>query len=270
MTIPHSRRLRLLAAIALVALVGCAGSDAQVIALQKSVRALEVRLARAESSDQTLNDKIFVVTAQLDDCRAAIDGAQPQATPKSEPTRLEPVVSSELEAHEPFDPTLPKHLQLVAAEQAEPTVLKIHGDPEQLAPLDVTDVPPPPTLPDPAVAQAQFEAGLEAFRRGEFSVARTTFERFVDEHPVHRQADNAMYWIGECSYELGDYADALTAFRRIVNEYPSSRKLPDAMFKIGTAYEQLQDGQNARRAFERLVKRYPKSAYSELARARLQ
>lgn len=266
------RGSRLAVAAGLLTVVGCAGNDAQVMALQKSVHDLESRLARAEASDQTLNDKIFVVSAQLDDCREAMDTFSSQADgyAQTRSTRLEPIASGTGASDEPYDPTLPKHLQLVADPDDAPTVLKIHGRPEELEPLDVTDVPPPPVAQDPEVADAQFDDGLEAFRRGEFAQARSAFERFVDAHPAHPRADNAMYWIGECSYELGDYADALTAFRRIVNEYPSSRKLPDAMFKIGTAYEQLQDGRNARRAFERLAKRYPKSAYAELARARLQ
>ncbi|MEO1172359.1 MAG: tol-pal system protein YbgF [Myxococcota bacterium] len=241
-------------AFPILLLAACANPDAQLAAMEKTIHALEARVVRAEAKNAELNDKVFVVSARVDECRAA-----------------EPTVTASVPAG--FDdPTVPEHLQLIASEpmdegyDGEPVELTLHGDSPT---IDVTDLPPVPELPDPSIAQRSFDEGLAAFRRGEFTPARDAFQSFVDSNPVDVRAANALFWVGECSYELNDFSDALTAFRRIVNEYPQSNKVPDALFKIGASYERLSDGRNARRTFERLVKRYPKSAYAELARARL-
>ncbi|MEM6532194.1 MAG: tol-pal system protein YbgF [Myxococcota bacterium] len=237
-------------------LASCANPDAQFAAMEKTIRALEARVVRAEAKNAELNDRVFVVSARVDECRAP----EPSAAP----------AVAELPA-DFEDPTLPEHLRLVSGAGVDesyeaPVELTLHGDGPT---VDVTDLPPVPRLPDPSLAQRVFDDGLEAYRRGEFTPARDAFQSFVDSNPVDGRADNALFWVGQCSYELGDFSDALTAFRRIVNEYPKSKKVPDALFKIGTSYERLSDDRNARRTFETLVKRYPQSAYAELARARL-
>lgn len=241
---------------------GCAHSDAELHALQKSIRALESRLARFEAKNAELNDKLFVLDARVDEFR----GNGPSVSvnvPSNEVVEIDNL-------------PVPEHLQLVtltpdSRSESEPAPsapieLRLHGDGPM---VDVTDVPPVPEMEDPQVAANLFQTGLQSFRRGKFETARDAFERFVDSHPLDIHADSALFWVGECSYELGDFSDALTAFRRIVNEYPRSKKAADALFKVGASYERLHDGRNARRAFEKLVKRFPESAYAELARSRL-
>lgn len=244
---------------------GCAGAPGPNF--ERELRAVQSRLAQLEARNDEMVDRVYVLTAQVDECRGdegasapvrlARSSASSDANVRDEqpPWMSQRSPSSETPADDPLE---------------EPVELRIHGDAEPPQTMDVTDRPPS-QVPVASREQAslRYEQGLTAFRQGDFAGARESFESFVDSYPSEDRVARALFWIGECSFELEDYRDAVTAYRRIVNEFPASRKVPDAMFKIGSAYEKLQNQRGARRAFEQLVKQHPDSAYSELARARL-
>lgn len=250
---------------------GCAAgcASAQGSNFERELRAVQSRLAQLEARNDEMVDRVYVLTAQVDECRGD-DGASVQLARSS--------TSSDADVRHEQPPWTSQRLassENVAGDPAgdsfeDPVELRIHGDAEPPQAMDVTDRPPPH---DPVASSEQaslrYEQGLTAFRQGDFAKARESFESFVDRYPGEDRVARALFWIGECSFELEDYRDAVTAYRRIVNEFPASRKVPDAMFKIGSAYEKLQNQRGARRAFEQLVKQHPNSAYSELARARL-
>ncbi|MCP4672130.1 MAG: tetratricopeptide repeat protein, partial [Desulfobacula sp.] len=61
---------------------------------------------------------------------------------------------------------------------------------------------------------------------GDVSNAAQLFKTFVEQHPKHNLADNAMYWLGECHYSSGQYAKAVAVFKDLVKAYPKAEKVP--------------------------------------------
>lgn len=241
---------------------GCAATAAQTpdpsSKVESTLRQLRRRLRNNEARLAELNDQVVVLRSQLNARSNAPKTTEPVAIGRDGATS--PLRLPDLEVVT-LDPV---------AKEPAPISLTLHEAPEeQLEPLDVTDVPPPSVDYGAQDRDAIFTRALEAFRRGQFVASRDAFESFVDQYPGDKSADNALYWIGECSFELGEFLDAVNAFRRIVNEYPSSKKIADALFKAGLSYERLGESGNARKAFQNLVRKHPNSAHAELAKARL-
>jgi len=101
------------------------------------------------------------------------------------------------------------------------------------------------------------------------SKARTLFSDFVKKYPDHELADNALYWLGECSYTKGDYEKAVEIFKALVLTYPKGPKVPDAPLKTGYAYMSMDDVSQANHYFKQVITRYPFSPAADKAQQKL-
>src|SRR6185503_10670945 len=92
---------------------------------------------------------------------------------------------------------------------------------------------PRAAAPPPAAGPTEpYRRSLEALRGGRHADAETGFREFLRLFPGHDFADNAQYWLAECSYDQKDYPTALREFRRVQEKYPQGNKVPDALLKV--------------------------------------
>ncbi len=99
--------------------------------------------------------------------------------------------------------------------------------------------------------------------------AADLFSTFVEKHPDHSLADNALYWLGECYYTRGNYSKTVEVFKKLVTTYPKAGKVPDALLKTGYAYLSLDEVNLAGQYFKQVIRKYPFSPAAEKAQTRL-
>jgi tol-pal system protein YbgF len=140
-------------------------------------------------------------------------------------------------------------------------------------PSSVSEKLPVVPLPRRAAAQKQadvqpmqeYQSALAKYRAGDSAAAADAFRGFFQRYAHHAYADNALYWLAECSYDLKSYQVALKLFRQVVEQYPSGNKAPDALLKMALCYVQLKDKKNARTILGQVVESYPRSQVAKLA-----
>ncbi len=120
--------------------------------------------------------------------------------------------------------------------------------------------------PDPVTLYNQ---GRQRLLAHEVSQAASSFSIFLKNYPDHDLADNALYWLGECSYTTGNYEESIESFKRVVQNYPKGQKVPDALLKIGYAYISIDDVHQATLYLKRVITQYPFSPAAEKAQTKL-
>nr|WP_319491491.1 tol-pal system protein YbgF [uncultured Desulfobacter sp.] len=100
-------------------------------------------------------------------------------------------------------------------------------------------------------------------------MAQALFSEFIKAFPDHKLADNAMYWLGECSYTTGHYKEAAKIFKTLVQTYPKGQKVPDALLKTGYSYISIDDVTQANIYFKQVITRFPFSAAADKAQKKL-
>ena len=138
---------------------------------------------------------------------------------------------------------------------------------------------PPPAKPKRPVATAKTEKldPVKLYNKGRelllqkhnVPMAQVLFSDFIQEFPDHKLADNAMYWLGECSYTTAQYEEAANIFKRLVQTYPKGQKVPDALLKTGYSYLSIDDVSQANIYFKQVITRYPFSPAADKAQKKL-
>jgi tol-pal system protein YbgF len=111
---------------------------------------------------------------------------------------------------------------------------------------------------DPAAKQA-YDAALKKVLAKEYDQGLEGFAGFLAKWPDHPNADNAIYWRGECYFAKGELSRAASQFEDVVVRFPLGNKVPDALYKLGLTYKKLGQTTKAKSAFEKLEKEYPRS-----------
>ncbi|TMQ63413.1 MAG: tol-pal system protein YbgF [Candidatus Eisenbacteria bacterium] len=118
-------------------------------------------------------------------------------------------------------------------------------------------------------AEAMYQAAYSDVAAGRYNLARESFQTYLRYFSDTEVADNAQYWIGECSYATGDFAGAIPEFQKVVQNYPKADKVPSALLKIGLSYSRLKNADEANKYYRMLIQKYPKSSEAAAARERL-
>jgi tol-pal system protein YbgF len=108
-------------------------------------------------------------------------------------------------------------------------------------------------------ARRSYDAALSLVGSKRYAEALDAFAGFLVRWPDHPNADNAMFWRGECYFAEGEFVRAADQFEGVLARFPIGNKVPDALLKLGIARQKLGDPQAAQRAFERLRRDYPHS-----------
>ncbi len=145
------------------------------------------------------------------------------------------------------------------------------GDPDSQETGEV--VPQRQGTPDSGTSsppEADYNASVQNLNRGNFTVARMGFNRFIEEYPNHELTPSAYLHLGELSSQENRLEEAVAIFLRVPELFPASEEVASALFRAGLLYLEMEDFGQARRYLERLVGSYGDHRFAALARQRLQ
>jgi len=128
---------------------------------------------------------------------------------------------------------------------------------------------PPPNREKIRDPELLYQQAMDLYRAGETVEAAVLFGRFVRQFPESDLADNAQYWMGECSYSQKEYGQALENFKLVSARFPGGNKVPDALYKQGVCERLLGREPEARRTFQSIVDRFPGTEFSDWAKSAL-
>jgi tol-pal system protein YbgF len=117
------------------------------------------------------------------------------------------------------------------------------------------------SAPGPDEQIAGYQSALDAWRGDEFTVCIERFTAFLQAYPSSSYADDAAYWLADCTYQNAEFKRAVVRFNAVVSVYPDSPKAPDALYRQGESLLKLgpKFHEAARTVFKRVQKDYPDS-----------
>ena len=115
------------------------------------------------------------------------------------------------------------------------------------------------TQPDEELAG--YQSALDAWRGDRFDDCIERFTVFLQTYPTSGYADDAAYWLADCTYKNDEFKRAVVRFNAVVSVYPESPKAPDALYRQGESLLKLgpKFHEAARTVFKRVQKDYPDS-----------
>lgn len=117
---------------------------------------------------------------------------------------------------------------------------------------------------------AMYAAAYAAFKAGNYTSARESFQAFLKTFPSGEYSDNAQFWIGECYFFEKKYEKAILEYEKVTKNFPSSNKVPYALLKQGLSFQNLGDKTSARLLLQQVIKDYPNTSQARIARSKLQ
>ncbi len=118
-----------------------------------------------------------------------------------------------------------------------------------------------------ATAEDKYSHAFSLLSQANYDQAERALQAFLQEHPNHRLAGNAKYWLGETHYVRGQYQDAAVAFAEGYQTYPSSSKAPDNLLKLGKSLSALGETNDACGTYGELLRRFPNATPTVLKQA---
>lgn len=223
-----------------------------------AVRALRSENARLESRVERLENQkvvgaartappkpVAMSTRSTASSNSSADALPPLAVVKLKPKReAAPKIDTSVEIAEPAD-TFTDEVKPTAAANTEP---------------DEADI---------AMADMQFERGLEMMKTGNAEAGVSQMQQFVVDWPRHPKADNALYFAGLAMVADKDFEKAALLFDRVVANYPAGDAVLDSMLKLADCRQRLNKTREARATWEKIVSTYPGTAAATQAQARL-
>jgi tol-pal system protein YbgF len=132
--------------------------------------------------------------------------------------------------------------------------------------------PDTPPLGGPSVvpsAAALYNAAYTDFSKGNYALAISGFEEYATRYPDSDQADNALYWVGECFFSQGSHEVAIEAYDRMLERYPNSDRAASANLKKGLAYLEQNQIREAIVQLEYVQNQYPGTDEARIAAEKL-
>jgi len=119
---------------------------------------------------------------------------------------------------------------------------------------------------------AAYQDALDAWRGDDFPSCIEGFTTFLQGWPESGRADDAAYWLADCTYKNGEFKRAVVRFNAVVTVYPRSPKAPDALYRQGESLLKLgpKFHEAARTVFKTVQRDYPDSERSAEAAQQLE
>jgi len=145
---------------------------------------------------------------------------------------------------------------------------------EQFAQLKklIENIPKQPVIGtlDPGNPDQLFAAATGDYFRGNYDLAMSEFNQYVETYPSSEMADNAQYFIGEILYAQKKLPEASAAFEKVRMVNPSGDKTAPAMYRRGMILLELGRREEAVAQLLTVFKDYSKTNEGELAFKKLQ
>ena len=254
--------------------IGCAKSpnhERTIADLKREVARLKAERANLDARSTALDDKVLVLEKKLQKCDQAGSSKLTvvKLTPDDEATAWEERPISE--APKKWSDSDRQRPRLVLTNgsrrpRSAPAAPRSNRAPVtagqfgHLGPdnLGVTSGAPTETGQSPEnQAMEAFNTAYRAYSNKQHNVALQGFAGFVNGHPNHAYADNAIFWRGECYLAMGKLANAIGEFQRLKRRYPRSEKVAASVYKVGVIYDKMRDFGKAADYYFEVVERYP-------------
>ena len=224
------------------AAVGCSGADTSA---ERQYKEMRQEIQAIQANNERLNERLTALELASDGPPTKTQQVNHEERPSLEVVRLTPG-----DAPEGLDETVE-----VPDDQAPPTVIRAEGDRvptvHRRGPRDEGD--------QQAQAAQEYDEALDLIDRKRYAAALEALAGFLVRYPGHANADNAMYWRGECYYAMGNYVRAAEQFEGLISRFPKGNKVPDALLKLGLSQRRMGERDRATKSFEQLRKDHPNS-----------
>ena len=256
--------------------------------LHRSIEALRAQNAAYAKQVEELENRLFILTDQLDSRKVNEEKAEPPRLPtvalhpaptaprsavaSGVPAGTEPDSEPEVEyVGEAAKPNVHRPVLRLRGDAAEVSIIREGPPAREAAPMVrvAREGAPRVSRDDSAEAVGLYRKAFEALRAGRHEEAAQGFREFLRAYPASDLADNSQYWLGECYYDRKDFAQAVREFRRVIERYPNGNKVPDALLKVGFSYLSLGSAEAGRQTLTQLQRSYPRHEAAVLAGARL-
>jgi len=126
---------------------------------------------------------------------------------------------------------------------------------------------------EPAVDEelATYQKALDSWRANDYLACVEHFTGFLQTYPSSGYADDAAYWLADCTFKHDEFKRAVIRFSDVVRVYPDSPKAPDALYRQGESLLKLgpRFKDAARTVFKRVEADYPDSERAAEAASQL-
>jgi tol-pal system protein YbgF len=133
------------------------------------------------------------------------------------------------------------------------------------APVQKTPVVPSTSLSP----QEVYNTAYGDYLKGNFDLATDGFKIYRDNFPDSPLADNALYWIGECSFSQRKFSEAIDEFNDLILDYPQGDKIAAAYLKKGLSLAELRRKDEALVVFKLLISKYPLEEEARIAQEKI-
>ncbi len=262
---------RLVAAVGVTTLIGCSSVGVHSRARSASSAASEAEVTALRAQFEEQSDELRTLRGQLALARSEVQELRAEASLEGERG-----AGHRTNTKKSRTPPWLETPVTVQTENGEREVLELLGDERLTTTGDVPNLPAfieEETLGGPIpVVPTLADSGVEDYRRGlglireqKFDEALVTLTAFLDAHPNHPYADNALFWRGEVHYLRREYGRALKQFQAVEKQHPWGNKLPDALYRIGQIHLKRGDGARAQAYFDKVREQFPDTAAARLA-----
>lgn len=122
---------------------------------------------------------------------------------------------------------------------------------------------------DPGNPDEVFAAAMGDYHRGNYDLALSEFQGYMQTFPDTLVACSAQYWLGMTFVAKNKWDDAVQAFEKVATEYPKCEKVPMAKYQEAMALQQLGQSDAAQNQLRLILSKYKGSSAAELAKQAL-
>lgn len=229
-------------ALLLLAAAGCSANAAA----ERQMDQFRKDISKMQSDNERLNERVSALEqgGRSDGQSKARKESSAAEAPKLPVVKLAP-------GEDPDNPSGEAAPEPGGSED-EPTVIRAEGNRQQV-------IKSGKDKENAREAQREYDAAYELVKKKKYDKALEAMSAFLIRHPGDENADNAMYWRGECFLAKNDYARAAEEFTGLIARFPQGNKVPDALLKLGLSQQKAGDNQKAKEAFDRLRRDFPSS-----------
>jgi TolA-binding protein len=111
------------------------------------------------------------------------------------------------------------------------------------------------------------QIAMSDFYAGRFDIAVAGFTDVASKNQGLPIAQDAEYWIAECSYAKKEYAEAEKAYMAYLKKYPQGSKSCVVFYKLGLVYEKQNKDKFKQMVWKKLIEQCPDSQEAKVIQA---
>ncbi len=110
-----------------------------------------------------------------------------------------------------------------------------------------------------------FDFGVRMYGDGLYEEAIRIFEDVMHDAPTSSEAEESLFYIGECLRQQGQLREAENRFKQLYENFPQSSKRDRALYHFALVQHMQKRYAEAAKSFDQLIAQYPLSDYTRQA-----